>query len=111
MMKDLGSFKERNAAAGIGRSGIAAEVFRVVGKSKAEVRGVLDEILNVVQVALESGKRVELRGFGTLVPHRSNARRSFVPTKGKVVKVDARWKVVFKTSKDLKASLMNHLEG
>lgn len=111
MAKDLAGFKARNTGDSIGRDGLAAEAALGLGVSKARVRGVLDQLLLTIQDALESGKRVELRGFATLMAHRSNSRRCHVPSKGRVVKVDARWKVALKTSKELKLSLMEHLEA
>ena len=111
MAKDLASFKERNQSNAMGRDRIAAEVATRLDISRGRARVMLDTTLDVIQEAMEAKKRVELRGFGTLLPHRRNTRRSFVPTKGKVVKVDAKWVVVFKTSKELKKRLMETLEG
>lgn len=108
---NLTAFKERNKADGIGREGIAVEVARKTSQPKARIRNIVDEVFLTLQEALEAGKRVEIRGFGSLVPHRRNPRRSFVPTKKGIVKVEARWVIQFKTSKDLKKSLMENLEG
>lgn len=111
MAKDLASFKERHSAVALGRDGIASEVARVMDISKSKARVFLDVTLDAIQTALEAGKRVELRGFGSLFPHRRNTRRGFVPTKGKIVRIDAKWVVVFKTSKELKKTLMENLES
>ena len=114
-MQDLGGFKDRNTADGIGRDGLAGEVaLRVqmagVNISKVKVRHVLDELFAVVGEALLAGKRVEIRGFGSFKAIRKNSRRSFVPSKGKIVKVDARWTVRFETSDSVKRDLMKSLE-
>ena len=117
MALDLTGFKERNTKKGLGRDGLADEVFLRLEKgmgrevSKRQIRDVVDNLFEVMLEALQAGKRVEVRGFGSMRPHRSGPRRSFVPTKGKVVKVDARWKVRFDPSKRMKRALMESLEG
>ena len=117
VVQDLGSFKERFASVnGLGRDQIAAEMVRCLsdsgyGISKALARIYLDEALRVIQTALEAGKHVELRGFGSFYPHRRGVRRIFSPLVKKAVRVDARWIVRFDTSKILKKRLMETLEG
>lgn len=114
--RDLGEFRERNQGPAMGRDALGGEVARllesqgVVSLSRPKARAVVDAVVEVLAAAALAGKRVEIRGFGSFSPHRANARRSFVPTKGKVVRVDAKWTVRFKVSKDLKKSLMEHLE-
>lgn len=114
--KDLGEFRERNQNPALGRDGVAVEVSRilenqgVLSLSRPKARAVVDAVVEVLSAAALAGKRVEIRGFGSFAPHRANARRSFVPTKGKVVRVDAKWSIRFKVSKDLKKQLMEHLE-
>ena len=110
MVKDLAGFKERNKAVGLSRVNLASELALKTGDSKLHSRVVVDALMEVIQEALEAGKLVELRGFGSFWPKRKRERRSYVPTKGRVVKVDARWTVLFKTSKELKKSLMANLE-
>ena len=111
MVRDLAEFKKRNLDERVGRDAIAREVSRVVDEPMQVVRRVLDQALLTMQDALEAGKRIELRGFASFVAHRKNPRRSYVPTKGKVVRVEARWTVTMKLSKELKRGLMEHLEG
>ena len=111
MVKDLSEFKARVKASGLGRETLAAEVARATDQPKTRVRAIVDQIFLTMQEALESGKLVEIRGFGTFRAHRRNSRRSHVPSLKKLVRVDARWVVNFKTSKLLKLSLMETLEG
>lgn len=112
---DLTSFQDRHQGKGLGREQVAAEVSRNLKEagldvSKARAREVLDEVLRVFETAMQAGKRIELRGFGTIHAHRRAVRRSFIPSKGKLQKVDARWVVKVETSKDLKKRLMQVLE-
>jgi len=112
MIQDLSSFKERHQAARVGREGILKELaLKFPDKTKGELREMLDAMLDAVQDALLSGKRVELRGMFSMWPTRMNARRSFSPFSKKVHRVDARWKVVFRAGKELKRALMEHLEA
>ena len=117
VVQDLGSFKERFASVeGLGRDQIASEMARGLAEaghdvSKVRARIYLDEVLRVIQTALEAGKHVELRGFGSFYPHRRGVRRIFSPLVKKAVRVDARWIVRFDTSKILKKRLMETLEG
>lgn len=105
------TFAERNPGKAVGRDGIARELQRVSpGMSLTSLRNLTDAFFEVLESALLSGKRVEVRGFGTLRAHRRNPRRSFVPSKSKVVKVDARWVVRFDVGKPLKLRLMKELE-
>ena len=105
------TFAERNPGKAVGRDGIARELQRVSpGMSLTTLRSLTDAFFEVLESALLSGKRVEIRGFGTLRAHRRNPRRSFVPSKSKVVKVDARWVVRFDVGKPLKLRLMKELE-
>jgi integration host factor subunit beta len=117
MAQDLGGMKDRNKSGTLGRDALAAEVVRaldaqgILSIPKVRVREVVDEVFSTLTNALYAGLRVEIRGFGSLVAHRRNARRSFVPTKQKVMKVDARWTVLFRTPKEVKRKLMEHLEA
>lgn len=116
MAMDLGEFKTRHAGRAVGRDGLASEVVRrlamagVEGLSATKARAVVDEVFEVMAVAFKAGKRVEIRGFGSFRPIRKGQRRTFVPTKGRLIRVDARWIVKFDIGKTLKRDLMESLE-
>lgn len=110
-MSSWSTFAERNPGAAVGRDGISRELQRVApGQSLASLRSLTDAFFEVLESALLAGKRIEIRGFGTLRAHRRNQRVSYVPSKGKMVKVDARWVVRFDVGKPLKLRLMKELE-
>lgn len=117
MAMDLGEFKTRHAGRAVGRDGLASEVVRrlelagTVEISATKARAVVDEVFEVMAVAMQAGKRVEIRGFGSFRPVRRGRRRTHVPSKGRVVLVDARWRVQFDAGKGLKKALMESLEG
>lgn len=118
MVLDLGGFKDRNGKKALGRDDLAAEVAKrledTTGRevSKRQIREVVGEVFEAMATALMAGKRLEIRGFGVMVPHRTNARRVVSPLTGnKPVRVDAKWRVTFKTSRELRRRLMEHLEG
>jgi nucleoid DNA-binding protein len=111
-MRDLSAFKDRWTGDAIGRDGITEELRSCFpDMTKVQLREIVDEIFAVVKTALKSGKRVEVRGFGSLKPYRKPSRRSYVPSKGKVVKVDSKWVVKFTTGKEFKRELMQCLEA
>ena len=118
MAMDLGEFKTRHSGKALGRDGLASEVVRrlamqtgVKDISVVTARAVVDEVFEVMAVAFKAGKRVEIRGFGSFRPIRKGQRRTFVPTKGRLIRVDARWIVKFDLGKTLKRDLMESLEG
>ncbi len=115
-LQDLASFKERFPGRGLGRKQVAGEVSKNLKAagfdiSRPRAEEVLNEVLRVIEAAVQAGKRVELRGFGTIHAHRRAVRKIFVPSKGKLQRVDARWIIRIETSKDLKTRLMQTLEG
>lgn len=61
----------------------------------------LDEIVH----AVDSGQRVELRGFGSFFPRERQARMGRNPKTGEVVSVSARRIMFFTAGKDLKDRL------
>lgn len=59
-------------------------------------------ILNALTEALASGRRVELRGFGSFETHMVAARQGRNPKTGDTVAVPARLRIAFKAGKDLR---------
>ena len=110
-MRDLSSFKDRNTGDAVGRDGITEELRDLFPDlTKVQLREIVDGIFEIMKTVLRCGKRVEVRGFGSLKPHRRGSRRSYVPSKGKIMKVDAVWTVKFVAGKYLKRELMQTLE-
>lgn len=74
-----------------------------ITQSQAEqlVSIMLDEIIR----AVDSGERVELRGFGSFFPRERKARMGHNPKTGEPVSVSARRIMFFTAGKDLKDRL------
>ena len=70
-----------------------------------DIEKIINSILNEIILALENGKRVELRGFGAFAVKKRNARKGRNPKTGS--KVDIKDKVVpyFKTGKGLRQKM------
>ena len=58
---------------------------------------ILDEIIH----AVDSGRRVELRGFGSFSPHERKARMARNPKTGEIVSVGDKRVLFFKAGRDL----------
>lgn len=117
MVQDLADFKARHTGAAVGREGLGVEVARALDEAgilrltKITRKAVVDAVFEAITEALLAGKRVEIRGFGTLKAHRRPMRRSYSAMLKKALRVDARWVVTFKTSPDVKRTLMRVLEA
>lgn len=60
------------------------------------------EILEQITLTLESGDRVEIRGFGSFSLHYRQPRMGRNPKTGETVKLDAKYVPHFKAGKDLR---------
>ncbi|MAP94751.1 MAG: integration host factor subunit beta [Ponticaulis sp.] len=70
-----------------------------------DLERVVDVILGEITTALETGTRVELRGFGAFSVRKRNARTGRNPRTGESVEVDAKCVPFFKAGKELRARL------
>ncbi len=70
--------------------------------SRAEVERVVLTVFETISQTLESGARVELRGFGAFSPRYRKPRIGRNPRTGGSVKVDEKYVPFFRTGKDLK---------
>ena len=72
------------------RRDLAATVAEQVGKSRAEVEGILTEALNAITDVVASGQEVALTGFAKFTPVKRAARMGRNPQTGAAVKVPAK---------------------
>lgn len=70
-----------------------------------DLEKVVDVILDEVSQALESGSRVELRGFGAFSVRKRDARQGRNPRTGESVAVEEKYVPFFKAGKELRARL------
>ena len=67
-----------------------------------EIENMVKDILEFISQSLESGDRVELRGFGSFSLHYRNPRLGRNPKTGDSVKLEAKSVPHFKAGKELK---------
>lgn len=78
------------------------EVSRSSGRSQVEARGVVEEFMKVVTDLLESGKMIEIRGFGTFYAKERKPRPARNPRTGEVCPLGARRVALFRFSPDVR---------
>ena len=85
------------------RSELVAGCKKKLRRSKAaEIEHAVDVVLDEIAVALASGGRVELRGFGAFSVRKREARTGRNPRTGAAVKVSAKRVPFFKPGKELR---------
>ena len=70
-----------------------------------DVERIVSTIFNEISAALESGERVELRGFGAFSVKRRDSRVGRNPRTGASVQVESKYVPFFKTGKQLRDRL------
>ena len=70
-----------------------------------DVERIVSTIFNEISAALESGNRVELRGFGAFSVKKRDSRVGRNPRTGAAVQVESKYVPFFKTGKQLRDRL------
>ena len=70
-------------------------------RPKQEVEAVVDSLLGEIGKALQSGERVDLRGFGSFIVKDKAARQGRNPKTGETIQIAAKKSATFKPSKEL----------
>ena len=70
-------------------------------RPKVDVETVVESLLGEIGKVLQSGERVDLRGFGSFVVKDKQARQGRNPKTGETIQIAARKAVAFKPSKEL----------
>ncbi len=73
------------------------------GLTRTDVAEAVDKFLEAIKQALESGKNLEIRGFGTFKIKQRKSRKARNPRTGEEVPVPDRKVPVFKPSNEFKA--------
>ena len=87
------------------KADIIGEVANGTGLTKVEIEAVFDGIITSVSEALKRGERVDLRGFGSFVVKKRNAREARNPATNEIVILEDRYIPSFKVSKILKKKI------
>ncbi len=83
-------------------------VFRDTNVERRTVQKVTESLLDAIRSSLESGKSIELRGFGTfdvkLRKGRNNVRN---PKTGEQFSMESHYVVGFRSGREMKSAIMN----
>jgi len=75
------------------------------GLTQVDTKVVVETLLETISNYLESGKNIEIRGFGRFKVKVKKGRIARNPRSGEMVEVPAGFKPVFEASKDLKKKI------
>jgi integration host factor subunit beta len=89
------------------KADLVEEVVRVTDLPRKESEAVVETIFGSIISALQSGDRIEIRGFGSFRTHQRRGRTGRNPKTGAKVEVPPKRIPVFKPSKELK----DHVNG
>ena len=89
------------------KADLVEEVIRVTELPYKESESVVETIFESIIGALQSGDRIEIRGFGSFRTHQRRGRTGRNPKTGVKVEVPPKRVTSFKTSKELK----EHVNG
>ena len=76
-----------------------------IGLDKTQAAEALDQVLEMIKAALESGEDVKLTNFGTFQVREKKARPGRNPITGDEITISARRVVTFKPSQTLRSEL------
>jgi integration host factor subunit beta len=89
------------------KADLVEEVVRVTDLPRKESEAVVETVFGSIISALQSGDRIEIRGFGSFRTRQRRGRTGRNPKSGAKVDVPPKRIPVFKPSKELK----NHVNG
>ncbi len=72
---------------------------------KKDLEAVVDLIFDVMTSALEEGRRIEIRGFGSFSIHVQKGREFVNPKTGSLTICPSSHRIVFKAGKDLRSDV------
>lgn len=88
---------------------LIADVSKFTGLTQADTKIVVEELLESISTILESGKSIEIRGFGTFYTKTRKPRPARNPKTGEVVPLLKRMVPLFKYSNELKKKITDTL--
>ena len=91
------------------KNDLVKEVSKNTGFTNVEVELVLDNIINSIKTSLSKGEKVDMRGFGSFIVKKRNARDARNPLSNKTVRLDERHIPFFKVSKIFKSYINNKI--
>ena len=91
------------------KSDIVNLVSDATGLTKVETETALDGFIHSIVSSLEKGEKVEIRGFGSFIVKKRNAREARNPATNEIVSLKERFVPTFKVSKLLKKEVNQSL--
>jgi nucleoid DNA-binding protein len=88
---------------------LIVDVSKSTGLTQADTKIVVEELLGAIAEILESGKNIEIRGFGTFYTKIRKPRPARNPKTGEVVPLLKRVVPLFKYSSEFKDSIATSL--
>jgi nucleoid DNA-binding protein len=90
---------------------LIVSVSKQTGLTQADTKIVLEELLGSIAGILETGKSIEIRGFGTFFTKVRKPRPARNPKTGEVVPLQKRVVPLFKYSNELKKKISQTLKA
>ena len=84
------------------KADIINEVSNMTGFSKVETELIFESIIKSIKISLSNGKRIDIRGFGSFLVKKRNARKARNPATNVVINLEDRYIPTFKVSNLLK---------
>ena len=78
---------------------IIKKISSETGFTNVEVELFLDSFINSIKTSLSKGEKIEIRGFGSFITKKRNARKARNPLTNEIVDLDDRYIPFFKVSK------------
>ena len=92
------------------KADIVDTIATATGLTKVETEAVVDGFIKTVIDAMQNGKNIEIRGFGSFKVKKRKGRVARNPRTGDQVMVGEHWVPLFKVSKEVKVSVNDSLQ-
>lgn len=92
------------------KADIVDTIASATGLTKVETEAVVDGFIKTVIDAMQNGKNIEIRGFGSFKVKKRKGRVARNPRTGEQVMVGEHWVPLFKVSKEVKVSVNENLQ-
>ena len=90
---------------------IVNQVSEMTGLSKVETELVLEGVIKSIKISLSKGERVDIRGLGSFVVKKRNAREARNPATNEKILLDKQFIPSFRVSKLLKEYVDNSIKS
>lgn len=94
----------------ITKSVLSKQIYLDLGFNKQESKEFVDEFFEQLRLCLEANENIKLSGFGSFELRDKNARPGRNPKTGKVVTIEERRVVTFKTGQNLKKEINKNVD-